>query len=75
MVDAGSWMIHLDADPSEVEALVEAAAHHLGIDPPAEVDGSVSFPVEEGRVALALDAVDPGWRDRRLIKPPPHPED
>ncbi len=64
------WTLARGADEDEVKDVVGRLAEHLGIKAPAVKDDMVLLPADYPRVASALDAVEPDWRDESLLIPP-----
>jgi hypothetical protein len=65
-----AWTISRGADREEVQDLVSRLGERLGIGTPEIRGDYVLLPAEYPSVAQALDEVEPGWRDERLLTPP-----
>ena len=64
------WTLARGADEDQAKDVISRLAEHLGIAAPPVKDGMVLLPADYPRVARALDAVEPDWRDESLLVPP-----
>lgn len=65
-----AWEINPQADPEELQDLLERLAEHMGIDTPQIKDQYALLPAHYPDVAQALYEVDPEWKEKGLITPP-----
>lgn len=65
-----AWTIARGADRERVEDVVRRLGERLGIETPEIRGDFVLLPAEYPTVARALDEVEPGWSEERLLIPP-----
>jgi hypothetical protein len=67
----GFWGVYRSADRQVVEDFLKRLAGKLGIPQPPIVEDQVALPADQGRVVAAMDEIEPEWRSKAWIYPPP----
>lgn len=65
-----AWTISRGADRDRVEDVVKRLGERLDIGTPEIKGDYVMLPADYPSVARALDEVEPGWSDEKLLIPP-----